>query len=154
MSKYKSLVLVESKIAPIIEDLGYYFVDADLKKVYGQLTLTIYIDKTGGITLEDCENVSNAIDEPMDELDITNGESYNLNVSSPGLDRPLIKDIDFKRNIDNEIEVKFYKPFNGVKKLVGVLTDYSQDSFTILVDGEKQEINKKLVALATPVIKF
>lgn len=154
MSKFKSLSLIEQNIAPIIENLGYIFVDADLKKVSGRLTLTIYIDKPNGITLNDCELVSKAIDDKIDELDITNGQSFNLNVSSPGLDRPLLKEVDFKRNLNKEIEVKFFKPFNGNKKLVGVLTNYSQDDFEILVNNQTYKIDKKLVAIATPVIKF
>ncbi len=146
---------VEKLVTPIVETLGLQFVDCDLKKERGNLTLTIYIDKPSGITLSDCEAVSKAIDEPLDELDVTHGESYNLNVSSPGLDRPLKKEIDFKRNLNKEVLVKFYKTNeNGKKQMEGTLTAYTTDNFTILVQNEPIVIEKKLVAIITPVIKF
>lgn len=151
----KVIKLVEEIAIPLIEELNLSYVDCDFKKVYGNLTLTVYIDKEGGVTLDDCEKVSKALDEPLDNVDISHGEPYHLNVSSPGLDRPLVKEVDYKRNLNNEIEVKFYKPFtNGKKSISGILTSYSADSFTLLFENNEITINKNLVAIATPIIRF
>lgn len=151
----KVVKLVEEIAIPIIEELNLIYVDCDLKKTHGNLTLTIYIDKENGVTLQDCELVSKALDEPLENVDVSRGEPYNLNVSSPGLDRPLTKKVDFKRNLNKEIEVKFYSPFtNGKKVIAGTLISYNTESFTILSDDNEITINKNLVALATPIIKF
>lgn len=154
MSKFKSLHLVEELAEKLISETDCEFVDCDLKKIQGNLTLTIYINKMGGVSLDDCEKISKLLDQPLDELDVTNGEGYYLNVSSPGLDRPLLKDNDFKRNLNNEIVVKLYKAVNGTKEYVGTLLSYSETAFTILVNDEKMEFQKQAVAKATPVIKF
>lgn len=152
----KTLSIIEEAVAPIINNLGLTFVDCDFKKLYGNLNLTVYIDKDGGITLEDCEMVSKAIDQTLEDLDPTNGEAYNLNVSSPGLDRPLTKEIDFKRNLQKEITVKFYNSHEVHGKTVtGTLKSYTPTSFVItLPSGDDIEILKTTAANVTPVIKF
>lgn len=154
MSKFKSLSLVEDLASKLIAQTDCEFVDCDLKKIAGSLTLIIYIDKKGGVSLEDCEVVSKLLDEPLDELDVTNGASYNLNVSSPGLDRPLTKPIDFERNLQQEIVVKLFAARDGKKEFVGTLTAYSETGFDLVVDNQKIEFKFSEVAKATPNIKF
>lgn len=95
---------------PIIEKHGMELVDVDFKKLYGQDTLTVYIDKDGGVDLEDCETIHNAIDGPLDDLDPTEGKPYNLNVSSPGIDRPLKSARDFNKKMGLEMEVSLFRP--------------------------------------------
>lgn len=151
----KKINLVQALVEPIVEKLGYLFVDVDFKKQHGNDTLTIYIDKLGGITHSDCEAVSKAVDQPLDELDFTNGEPYNLNVSSPGLDRPIVKPVDFERNLNKEIEVKFYKTMPDLgKTVVGVLVSYEKDNFKLNIEGKEVVILISNVAKAVPYINF
>ena len=128
---------VEEFLNPIIEGLGYEIIDVEYAKKPNGMNLTIFIDSAEGIKIEDCEKVHSAIDEPLDELDPTNGASYTLNVSSPGLDRPLSTDKDLNRNLNQMIELSLYSKLNGKKQYVGKLLTYNEDEITIL-DGEKQ----------------
>ena len=84
----RCLVSSPKYIAPIIEDMGYEVVDIEYKKLYNQMNLTFYIYKQGGITIEDCERVNNALDAPLEQYDITQGQPYILNISSPALTGP------------------------------------------------------------------
>lgn len=128
---------VEEFLNPIIEGLGYEIINVKYAKKPNGMNLTIFIDSAEGIKIEDCEKVHSAIDEPLDELDPTNGASYTLNVSSPGLDRPLSTDKDLNRNLNQMIELSLYSKLNGKKQYVGKLLTYNEDEITIL-DGEKQ----------------
>ena len=116
--------ITKEAVAPIIEKLNYILVDVEYKKLNNQNTIIIYIDKLGGITLDDCELVSKKLDAILDDLNPTNDVPYNLNISSPGLDRPLKLDWDFTKNLNKEVEVKFYVPFNGKKVITGILKDF------------------------------
>lgn len=86
-------VQVEEKLTPIILNLGYELVDVEYSKKHSGSSLTVYIASATGISLDDCEKVHRAIDPILDELNPTGEEPYTLNVSSPGLDRPLVKQI-------------------------------------------------------------
>ena len=139
---------------PYAAALGLELVEVEYVKKHDGMNLTLFIDKDGGVTINDCEALHRAIDAPLDDLDPTDGNSYTLNVSSLGLDRPLKTPRDFARNLDKEIEVVFYAPFDGSKKLVGVLQSFDDKSF-VLKCGEKQyDIGYGLPANIKPVIKF
>lgn len=140
------------RIVPIIENLGYEVVEITEKQLHGELNLTFFIYKPEGITLEDCEAVNNAIDEPLDTLDITEGKPYVLNVSSPGLDRPIVTKRDFERNINKEIEILFS---DGKKKKVnGTLIAFDENTITLVSKGKELVINKENAAIVRPYIKF
>ena len=143
-------------LRPIIEGLGYELVEVTYKKEYGTPTLTCFIDtdKEGGIGLVDCEAVSRAIDPVLDENDPTDGEAYNLNVSSPGLDRPLTLERDFVKNKGKEVEASFYAPYQGKKKLQGILLDWSETQVVLQSGKDIHTIEKKAIAVLKPVIKF
>lgn len=143
-------------LRPIIEGLGYELVEITYKKEYGTPTLTCFIDtdKEGGIGLDDCEVVSRAIDPVLDENDPTDGEAYNLNVSSPGLDRPLTLERDFVKNKGKEVEASFYAPYQGKKKLQGILLDWSETQVVLQSGKDIHTIEKKAIAVLKPVIKF
>lgn len=143
-------------LRPIIEGLGYELVEITYKKEYGTPTLTCFIDtdKEGGIGLDDCEAVSRAIDPVLDENDPTDGEAYNLNVSSPGLDRPLTLERDFVKNKGKEVEASFYAPYQGKKKLQGILLDWSETQVVLQSGKDIHTIEKKAIAVLKPVIKF
>ena len=147
---------VDKLLRPIIEGLGYELVEIIYKKEYGTPTLTCFIDtdKEGGIGLDDCEAVSRAIDPVLDENDPTDGEAYNLNVSSPGLDRPLTLERDFVKNKGKEVEASFYAPYQGKKKLQGILLDWSETQVVLQSGKDIHTIEKKAIAVLKPVIKF
>jgi ribosome maturation factor RimP len=154
MNGKKVLSAAEPVVTQIVEELGYELVDIDYRKEHYGMILEVVIYKDGGIDINDCELVSKALDEPLDNLDPTNGAAYSLNVSSPGLDRPLKKQSDFKRNIGNEVKVKFFAPFNGKKEYVGILTSYTDKTFIITSNEESIEIEISKTAKIEPVIKF
>ena len=140
--------------APIVSNLGYELVEAKYAKGHRGMELTLYIYSENGITLEDCEKVSKAVDLPLDELNPTNDESYVLNVSSLGIDRPIKTEADARRNLNKKVEIKFYASRDGKKSIVGTLVAYSQDNLTIDVDGETQTSKFNEFAICTPVIEF
>jgi ribosome maturation factor RimP len=137
---------VREKIVPAVEALGYEVVDVEyVSQPDKAMHLVLYIHKDGGVSLDDCETVSNAVDALLDEVDPTDGAPYCLDVSSPGLDRPLKTARDFERNLFKEVEVKLYAPLslNGgkaVKKYSGILTAYGNGTVTVETDGVKTEI--------------
>lgn len=142
----------------IVSDLGYVLVDIEYKKQSTGMVLELFIDSENGITLDDCERVSKALDEPMDELNPTCDESYCLNVSSLGLDRPLTKEYQFNKYKGKEIELKFYEPLKPYNKKVitGLLHSWDDSTVTITSDMEQQliKIPKNIIAQIVPVIKF
>ena len=154
MSKLSVSEQVMEMAKPIVENLGYELVEVKYGKGHGGMEMTLYIYSESGITLEDCEKVSKAIDEPLDELNPTNDVGYSLNVSSLGIDRPIKSADDARRNMGNKIEVKLYAPKDGKKIWVGILTDYTTDTFTISMNEETKTFRFDEIAIASPVIEF
>ncbi len=143
------------KINSTVEGLGYEIVDVEYVKKGNDATLTVYIDNVPmGVSLDDCEKVSVAIDPLLDELDPTNGEPYTFNVSSPGLDRPFKKQRDFERNYGKEVEIKLYAPMQGKKIYEGVLVAHSDNVTEIECDGKQVKIENTKIAVARPLVKF
>lgn len=122
--------MVEEIAVPVIEALGFEYVDTEYAKQGQDWLLTVYIDKIGGVLIDDCEAVSRAIETVLDERDLI-AESYILCVSSPGLDRPLKNERDYKRCLGQKVDVKLYKPFLEKKEYTGVLSAYTPTSITI-----------------------
>ena len=150
---------VKELVEKIIEANGMELVDVEYKKLYGQDTLIIYIDKDGGVDLNDCELIHNAIDAPLDELDPTNGAPYNLNVSSPGIDRPLKTARDFAKKIGLEMEVSLYKPIleiGKIKKFNAILLGYNEDTQDVELEYKSKnlKLNIKDIALIREAIHF
>jgi len=143
----------EESVKNVIESLGYELVEVTYKKEYGTPTLTFFIDvdREGGIDLNDCEKVSRAIDPVLDEADVTDGVAYNLNVSSPGLDRPLKKDRDFKKNLNGKIEIGFYAPYKGNKKINGILLAWDDNTVTIKQGKTEEIIDRKIISIIKPL---
>lgn len=96
--------------------------------------LTVFIDKTGGVSLDDCEKLHNAIFEPLDELDPTFGAAYTLNVSSLGADRPFKTERDFLSHIGKKVEVKLYAAVKGKKFIEGELISYDGEHIVVKMD--------------------
>ena len=150
---------VKELVKPIISANGMELVDVEYKKLYGQDTLIIYIDKDGGVDLNDCELIHNAIDAPIDDLDPTCGVPYNLNVSSPGIDRPLKTARDFAKKIGLEMEVSLYKPLaelGKIKKFNANLLGYDENAQEVELEYKSKnlKLNIKDIALIREAIHF
>lgn len=146
--------LTEELVMPIIEQNNFELVDVEYVKEASNYYLRIYIDKEGGITVDDCEIVSRALGDLLDAKDFIE-ESYVLEVSSPGLGRPLKKEKDFKRSIGMEVEIHLYKAIDRQKDYTGVLIAYLDDDVTIAVDDDKEmKIERKDIALIRLAFDF
>lgn len=144
----------ESLLRPIVEELGYEVVEITFAKVGSDDYLTFFIHKKGGITLADCERVNDALDEPLERLDITEGRAYTLNVSSPGLDRPIVTDRDIERNLDTEVDAFLLQPVQKKQTLTGVLKGYDAESVRIVVKGKPTTVARSNIKKMLPHIKF
>ncbi|NLL81915.1 MAG: ribosome maturation factor RimP [Tissierellia bacterium] len=154
MSKKEILNKVKEICNPIVESLDFELVDIEYVKEFGSYYLRVYIDKLGGITLDDCQKVSQLLSDKLDKDDpITS--AYYLEVSSPGLDRPLKTDKDLKRNIGKDIIVNLYKSYDGVKLLEGNLKEFN-DEFIIILNEANELINipRDIVSLVKLALKF
>ncbi len=144
----------EELIMPIIEANNFELVDVEYVKEGSNWYLRAYIDKEGGINVDDCELVSRALSDLLDEHDFIS-EAYILEVSSPGLLRPLKKDKDFERNLSELVEVKLYKAIDKQKEFEGILKAYTSDTITIeLEDGEEKTFNRQETALVRLAFDF
>lgn len=141
-------------IVPLIEQMGYEVVEVEYAKKADGKNLTFTIDSPNGITLEDCEKVHRMVSDKLDELDPTGDESYILNVSSVGIDRPIKTRRDFERNEGNEVELKLYAQQDGKKLFVGALKDFNDEEVVLVIDGEEKSFKRDKVASITPVINF
>ena len=117
-------------------------------------SLTVYIDTEDGVDLNTCEKYHRAIDGPLDEFDFTLGAAYTLNVSSPGLDRPLKTQRDFDRAMGQEVEIKLYAPEKGKKFFEGTLVGYDGNNAIVLIDGEEKKFALTTVAKINLAIIF
>lgn len=148
MSKKEDYELkAEALVLPLVEEQGFELVDVEYVKEAGNYYLRVYIDKEGGIAVDDCEVISRAFSDKLDEEDFI-GEAYILEVSSPGLGRPLKKEKDFKRSVGKEVEIKLYKAINRQKDFEGVLKAYTDTSVTIEVsEDEEMTFDRSDIAL-------
>jgi len=141
----------EELLKPIIAENNFELVDVEFVKEGSNWYLRAYIDKDGGITVDDCELVSRALSDLLDEKDFID-EAYILEVSSPGLGRPLKKDKDFARSIGEEVEIKLFRAINKQKDYTGYLKAYDKDTVTIEDEDENEMVlersNIALIRLA------
>ena len=143
----------EALLSPIVESNGFELVDVEYVKEAGNWYLRGYIDKPGGITVNDCETVSRAFSDRLDEDDFIE-DSYIMEISSPGLDRPLKKEKDFARSIGKLVEIRTYRPIEKQKEFCGELTAYDNNSVTIDEEGTPHTFDKKDIALVRLAIDF
>lgn len=145
---------VESWLLPLLEEHHFELVDVEYVREVGVWYLRAYIDKEGGITVDDCEIVSRKLGEWLDKEDFID-DSYILEVSSPGLGRPLKKEKDFVRNLGKDVEIKLYKPLNKQKEYTGVLKAHEADTVTVtLEDGNDLVFAKTDIALIRLAFDF
>ena len=143
----------EALLLPIMEANQFELVDVEYVKEGSSWYLRAYIDKEGGISIDDCELVSRALSDLLDQEDFIE-EAYILEVSSPGLLRPIKKDKDFQRNVGKEIEVHLFKMMDKKKELIGILTAFDADTLTLQTEEKEIRLNRKEAALIRPYIEF
>ena len=137
----------EEILIPITEEHGCELVDVEYVKEGGTWYLRAYIDKPGGVSINDCEAVSRKLSDILDEEDYID-DSYIMEVSSPGLGRPLKKEKDFKRSLGEEVELKTYRMIDKQKEFTGILKSYDDDSVTVAFeDGTERNFDKGDIAL-------
>ena len=144
----------EGFLLPLLEKHQFELVDVEYVKEAGNWYLRAYIDKEGGITVDDCEIISRALSDWLDKEDFIE-DSYIMEVSSPGLGRPLKKDKDFERSMGDEVDVKLYKARNKQKEYTGILKAYDKDTVTIeLEDGTDEIFTRAEIALIRLAFDF
>lgn len=155
MAKHDEYVKkTEKLIEPILTENNFELYDVEYVKEGSNWYLRAYIDKEGGINVNDCELVSRQLSDLLDKEDFI-PEPYILEVSSPGLGRQLKKDKHFDKSIGQEVEVKLYKPINKQKEWVGILKGYSADALIIQIDEQnKMEILRKDIAMVKLTFDF
>lgn len=143
----------EELIMPLIEKNNFELVDVEYVREGGSYYLRYYIDKENGINVDDCELISRAVSDLLDEKDFIE-DAYILEVSSPGLGRPLKKPKDFERSIGKEVEIKLYKAVDRQKDFEGTLTAYTDSQVTISTDGEEITFDREKIALIRLAFDF
>ena len=145
---------VEAYLMPVMEKNQFELVDVEYVKEAGTWYLRAYIDKEGGFTVDDCELVSRQLGEWLDREDFID-DSYILEVSPPGLGRPLKKEKDFKRSLGEQVEVRLYRGVDRQKEFTGALAAYDEDTVTLrFEDGTETSFEKKDIALIRLAFDF
>lgn len=152
MAKVKQIC--EEKLRPVIEEMGYELVEISYEKENGGMALIFTIDKEEGVSIDDCEIVNRKIDPILEEINPTEDKPYTLVVSSPGLDRPLKTDRDFKRNIGKEIDLNLFAKIEGKKSFSGVLKDFDEKSIVLQTENDVLTFQREKIASIKLVIKF
>ena len=129
----------EAIAEPIVSSFGFELVDVEYVKEAGTWYLRLYIDKEGGITIDDCEAVSHLFSDKLDEEDFID-DAYIMEVSSPGLGRQLKKEKDFKRSMGKEVEIRTYRPIDRQKEFFGILSAYDETHVTITLDNQETRV--------------
>ena len=143
----------EELITPILERFNFELFDVEWVKEGGTWYLRCYIDKEGGVSIDDCEKIARAVDPILDEVDPIK-ESYQFEVSSAGLERPLRRPSDFARFMGSPVLVKLYRPHNGLKEFPGILRGYDEGRVTVEAGKETITFEKSQVALVRLRVEF
>ncbi|MBO4415784.1 MAG: ribosome maturation factor RimP [Lachnospiraceae bacterium] len=143
----------EELLKPVTDEFGLEIVDVEYIKEGGEMYLRAYIDKEGGVTIDDCEKVSRRLDKLLDEKDFI-PDAYILEVSSPGLGRQLKKDKDLIRENGKQVDIKFFKAVDKVKEVSGILKGFDADTFTIETEKGSMVIDRANVAKISLSLDF
>ena len=156
MSRREEYEAKTEVLQPMVDERGFELVDVEYVKEGSNWYLRAFIDKPSGISIDDIEPISRELSEKLDQEDFIS-DAYILEVSSPGLGRPLKKDKDFVRSIGEEIEIHLYRAINKQKEFVGILKEFNKEenTFTVeLEDGEETVFNRADVALVRLTFDF
>ena len=143
----------EGLLLPILEPLGFEMVDVEFVKEGSDFYLRAYIDKEGGITINDCETVSRRLEAELDREDFI-AEAYILEVSSPGLGRTLKKDRDLVRENGKEVDIKLFKAVDGAKEYTGVLKGFDDGNITIETEEGQRSFERANIAKISLTLDF
>ena len=144
----------EEFLQPVVDEHGFELVDVEYVKEGSNWYLRAYIDKEGGIAVDDCEVISRILSDWLDKTDFIE-DSYILEVSSPGLGRPLKKEKDYVRSIGREVEVRLYKAIDRQKEFTGTLSAYDDKTVTLTMeDGSEAVFEKADIALIRLALDF
>ncbi len=138
---------------PVAEKLGLEIWDVEFVKEGGEYYLRVYIDREGGVTIDDCESFSRAFDKILDEADPIDA-SYIFEVSSAGLERRLYRPSDFEKYMGSPVTLKTFSPKNGKKEFLGNLASYENGGVTLSLDGEELSFDKKEIASVRLRVEF
>ncbi len=144
---------LEELITPVLSEFGFELCDTEFVKEGNDHFLRAFIEKEGGITLNDCVDVSRKMNDILDRENFID-VPYTFEVSSPGLTRPFKKDRDFERNIGKDVDLSTYEAIDGAKEFTGVLESFDKDTITLSYPdtGEKQTFQRKAVSSIHPAI--
>lgn len=144
----------EELLLPILNKYHFDLIDVEYVKEGSTWFLRAYIDKEGGITVNDCEDVAREMNPVLDELDYIEG-SYTFEVSSPGLGRPLKKEKDYARNLGKDVEIRTYRPIQHAKEFCGTLRAYDSHTVTIVTEDDAElSFAKSDIALIRQALDF
>ena len=144
----------EEILLPIAEENGVEIYDVEYVKEGSDWYLRAYIDKPDGVNIGDCEAVSRALSDKLDEADFIE-DAYILEVSSPGLGRPLKKEKDFKRSIGEEVEIRTYRAIDRQKEFTGILKGFDENTVTIIYEDETEQVfDRAEIALIRLALDF
>ena len=143
----------EELLVPIAETFNVKIYDVEYVKEGSDMYLRAYIDKEGGVNIQDCENVSRAFSDKLDEADIIS-DAYILEVSSPGLGRQLKKDRHFENSLGEDVELKLFEAIDGQKEFEGTLKAFDKDSITVTVNGEDKSFARSSLAVVKLKLDF
>ena len=138
---------------PVVEEVGCTLWDVEYVKEAGTWFLRVYIDKEGGVSIDDCEAVSRPLSDRLDQADPIEG-SYTFEVSSAGADRALKKPEHFVQFQGSEVEVKLYRPRESRKEFVGLLRNYEDGAVTLEIDGAQVLFTRQEIALVRLYPRF
>ena len=143
----------EAFLLPVLAEHNFELWDVEYVKEAGTWYLRTYIDKEGGIAVDDCEVISRILSDWLDQTDFIE-DSYILEVSSPGLGRPLKKERDFERSLGEEVEIRLYKALNKQKEFTGILKAYDKENVTIETAEGELVFNRPDIALIRLAFDF
>ena len=143
----------EALVQPILDVHEFELCDVEYVKEGANYYLRVYADKPGGITIDDCVTISRALEAKLDAEDFIE-EAYILEVSSPGLGRPLKRERDFARSLGSSVEVKLYKPINQQKEFTGILKSYTDDMVVLESEETELELKRSDIALIRLAFDF
>lgn len=149
----KTCEIIEELALPVAENLGFSIWDVEFVKEGGQHYLRVFLDKEGGVDIDDCETFSRAFDPILDREDPI-AESYVFEVCSAGLERTLKRPRDFEAYIGHLVEVRTFAPRNGTREFVGILENYADGAVTVKIGDKCEEFTKKEIATARLRIEF
>lgn len=153
MNKKQIIETSTSIINKIIDGTEYELVDVEYVKEGPFMYLRIYVDKEGGITIDDCSVISREFNKKIDEINFID-DQYYLEVSSPGIDRAFNKDADYIKNINNEVEVKLYSPVNGTKLIKGILLEKNEENILVEYNNERVVIELKNISKINKAVEL